>query len=78
MKEKTFRYMLYLQKFNGYWEREPYNSLDEIQYVLDTLDDEEYWWYLVVDKQSKLGYDETICGGKVHTKEEYKTRKKGR
>ena len=68
------KYFLYLQKCNGYWEKEPFNSLEEIQPVLDTLDDEEYWWYLVVLKSSKG--DETLCGGRVHTKEGLKTRKK--
>jgi hypothetical protein len=77
MKEKLFRYMLYLQRNNGYWEREPYETLEEIQYVLDAIDDEEYWWYLVIEKDKTKG-DQTICGGKVHTKEEYKARKKGR
>ena len=75
MEEKKFRYMLYLQKCNGYWEREPYDTLEEIQYVLDSISDEDYWWYLVVDKQSKLGYDETIAGGKVHSKSYGRKRK---
>ena len=77
MKEKIFNYMVYLQRFNGYWEREPYDTLEEIQYLLDTIDDQEYLWYIVVDKQK--GKDEPVCSGRVHTKEEYKTRKrKGR
>lgn len=70
-------YILYLQKNNGYWEKEPYNTLEEINEALETIFDDEYWWYLVVGK-SKLKGDTTICGGKVHTKQEYKTHKKGR
>ena len=75
MKEKNFRYMLYLQKFNGYWEREPYETLEEIQYLLDTLDENEYWWYLVKDivLEKTDGYG-IVCGGKIHTKEEYKNK----
>lgn len=73
-----FRYYLYLQKCNGYWEKEPYETLEEIQPILETLDENEYWWYLIVDKSREKG-DETIGGGRVYSNKEYKTRKrKGR
>lgn len=76
MKENKLNYMVYLQRFNGYWEREPYDTLEEIQYLLDSLDDQEYLWYIVVDKRNNK--DESIRSGRVHTKEEYKTRKRKR
>lgn len=76
MKENKFNYMVYLQRFNGYWEREPYDTLEEIQYLLDSLDDQEYLWYIVVDKRNNK--DESICSGRVHTKEEYKPKKRRR
>ena len=73
-----FDYILYLQKSNGYWEKEPYQTLEEIQPVIDSLDEEEYWWYIVVHKSQTKG-DEAICGGRVHTKIKNKTRnRKGR
>ena len=70
-------YRLYLQRCNGYWERETYPTLEDIQYVIDTLDEEEYWWYIVVGASKQKG-DTTIAGGKVHTKQEYKTYKRKR
>ena len=53
-------YILYLQKNNGYWEKEPYSSLEEINEALETIFDDEYWWYLVVGK-SKLKGDTIVA-----------------
>ena len=74
---ESFRYFLYLQKCNGWWEKEPYFTLEEVQNTIDTLDENEYWWYIIKDSvlEKTDGYG-IIGGGKVHTKEENKTRRK--
>ena len=61
-------YMLYLQKYNGYWVGEPYDTLEEIQYDLDNgVYDDEYAWYLVVGK-SHINGDQALAQGKLHPK----------
>lgn len=74
-----YRYILYLQRCNGYWISEPYQTLEEVQDAIDILDEEEYWWYLVKDivLEKTDGYG-IVCSGKVHTKQEYKTYKRKR
>lgn len=76
---EVYRYFLYLEKLNGYWEKEPYQTLEEIQPVIDSLDEDEYWCYVVKDIELEKtdGYG-IICSGKVHTKQEYKTYKRKR
>ena len=68
-----YPFILYMQKHNGYWDSEPCYTLEEAENMIDNLNEEDYWWYVLVSKSVARG-DETIKGGEVHSKSRGKTR----
>ena len=68
-----YPFILYMQKHNGDWNTKNCYTIEEADNIIDNLNPDEYWWYVLVSKSIARG-DETIKGGEVQEKGRCKTR----